>query len=101
MRGESVASIQINLEDIFKTETNVETSWGRANPSSDKPKLARIELVFIFEMVLTFETSTTEGRSGGAVCVFISRLSSFLTFSLFLRVSLILRHRHTNLCVLL
>ena len=47
----------------------METSWGRANPSSDKPKLARIELVFIFEMVLTFETSTTEGRSGGAVCV--------------------------------
>ena len=37
----------------------METSWGRADPSSDKPKLARIEVVFIFEMVLTFETSTT------------------------------------------
>ena len=36
-------------------ETNVETSWGRADPSSDKPKLARIEVVFIFEMVLSFE----------------------------------------------
>ena len=54
-----VKCIQINLEDIFKTqsqkqnvaETNVETSWGRADPSSDKPKLARIEVVFIFEMV--------------------------------------------------
>ena len=69
----------------------METSWGRANPSSDKPKLARIELVFIFEMVLTFETSTTEGRSGGAVCVFISRLSYFLTLSSLLGLSLILR----------
>ena len=36
-------------------KTNVETSWDRAAPSSDKPKVAGIEVVLIFEMVLTFE----------------------------------------------
>ena len=48
----------MNLEDILRMqsqkqnvrETNVETSWGRA-----EPKLAGIEVVFIFEMVLTFD----------------------------------------------
>ena len=35
-------------------------------------------------------TSTTEGRSGGAVCVFILILSSFLTSSSFFRLSLVL-----------
>ena len=60
---ESAASIQMNLEDILRTqsqkqnvgETNVETSWDRAAPSSDKSKVAGIEVVLNFEMVLTFE----------------------------------------------
>ena len=53
----------MNLDDILRTqsqkqnvgETNVETSWDRAAPSTDKPKVAGIEIVLIVEMILTFE----------------------------------------------
>ena len=58
-------------------------------------KFDRMADIFVIsEISEIFLTSTTEGRSGGAVCVFISRLSSFLTSSSFLRLSLTLSMAH-------
>ena len=61
--------------------------------SISTPRLDRYFQSSLSVLLCKTETSTTERRSEGAVCVFILRLSSFLTSSSFLRLSLNLSRR--------